>query len=59
MKMIHTCKNEECKHDIIVEYWSADRDGEAEIDTCECPKCGYEIDFEDIDDDFKRGVNFA
>jgi len=61
MKVDYTCHNEECEHEFKVAYSPAIRPSgfagcredydpgeDAEIRPGECPKCGTEVDFEEV-----------
>lgn len=51
MRIDYTCKNEECEHDFKVDYAAADEWTDAEISPGECPKCGEDVDFEEVEND--------
>jgi hypothetical protein len=51
MKIDYTCKNEECEHEFKVSYAPKDQWTEAEISPGECPKCGTEVDFEEVENE--------
>jgi hypothetical protein len=51
MKVDYTCQNEECQHELRVEYYAKDEWTEAEITPGECPKCNTDVDFEEIEND--------
>jgi hypothetical protein len=63
MKTDYTCTNEECEHEFEVKFTPATRDrymsgrmedaeqgSAAEVWPCECPKCGYEVDIEQVEE---------
>jgi hypothetical protein len=63
MKTDYTCKNDECEHEFEVRFtpatpdrfmsgrWEdAEQGSGAEVCPCECPKCGEEVDVEEVAD---------
>lgn len=62
MKIEYKCKNEECQHEFRVDYSGRDQWSDAEISPGECPKCDYEVDFDEVayeaepDSDFYNDV---
>lgn len=64
MKHEYTCKNEECEHEFEVNFTPEtpatgmsglpehyDPGSEAECDPFECPKCGEEVNIEEVEED--------
>jgi hypothetical protein len=66
MKADYTCKNEECEHEFEVRFTpstpdrnmngrfeDAEQGSSAEVFPCECPKCGTEVDIEEVEREFE------
>lgn len=64
MKESYTCKNEECQHEFDITFYPATPDtgmsgrwedaeqgSAADCDPSECPKCGEEVDIEQVEND--------
>jgi len=64
MKHDYTCKNEECEHEFNIDFTpatpnrhmggrfeDAEQGSSAECDPGECPKCGQEVDIEEVEED--------